>query len=510
MAANTQPQGNALPIMPPQYTRNTPAGLSQLRTNLPTRLSFGYMLDSHGMDEDLSPSLVSPPGPDTPTTAPAGQTRQLPANGHNVANVTLPLRNPHFGSGAWNPQPVPIPPYARRPQRTASLGSASDVSESSSISSTLSEMDAKPEPAKTVKRKVIDDNENSDCAICWEPFEQHDLLWCKLTCGTNFHKNCLVDWLKAEKHARASPDFKCPFCRGPWEPAELRTLQIENGLIPPRPYKRARPDVPSTSAARAQMRRFYRERRDREHARRTGDYHLMMRGGDSYRPVYPPRMAPYPPAPNPPATSMNNLPSSSSSVQSPPGSPPMMPQPSSMSPSAPPFHPGYPAVRPGLPTGSGDYYRPPAPFGMSQTYHSPYSMQPQMPMMSTMTNAVPQSHDLTAPGFNAPPFAPNPFLPSMAMTPQHRIGENMPPQQRAMTRCPALQQRNRMPSSPPAPLQGPFNGMAGMMMPSGMGMTQVCPAMGINGMVSSGIDVQVNHFTQWSAHYHFAGPNGMN
>lgn len=111
-------------------------------------------------------------------------------------------------------------------------------------------------------------------------------------------------------------------------------------------------------------------------------------------------------------------------------------------------------------------------------YYNPHSMQPHM-----MTPTA-QSHDLTAPGYNVPTFAPNPFLAAPMPMPQQ---QHIPmPQQRPISRCPALQAQQ----------------MAAVGAPHGMSLPtpHFCP-----GMAPTAFEVQFNHF-QYHAYYHFSGP----
>lgn len=40
--------------------------------------------------------------------------------------------------------------------------------------------------------------------------DEVSLVWCKATCGVNFHEECLHQWLET------SPNSTCPTCRSPW------------------------------------------------------------------------------------------------------------------------------------------------------------------------------------------------------------------------------------------------------------------------------------------------------
>ncbi len=74
-------------------------------------------------------------------------------------------------------------------------------------------------------RKPID----GECPICvfdMEPSEE--IVWCKASCGQNFHKECFEHW-KTSKHGGL---VTCPYCRAEWEgdsrkhlPGSLPTLK---------------------------------------------------------------------------------------------------------------------------------------------------------------------------------------------------------------------------------------------------------------------------------------------
>lgn len=100
-----------------------------------------------------------------------------------------------------------------------------------------------------------------ECPVCWEPF--HDaqaILFCKTTCGNNFHKTCIVEWLTAPANRQES--LKCPMCRGAWDDQELKELHQENGISSPRPAKRFRADAAWAAQRQRQehIRRFTRQR----------------------------------------------------------------------------------------------------------------------------------------------------------------------------------------------------------------------------------------------------------
>jgi hypothetical protein len=112
----------------------------------------------------------------------------------------------------------------------------------------------------------------------------------------------------------------------------------------------------------------------------------------------------------------------------------------------------------------------------------PYNVQHQA--MPTMTPST-RSHDLTAAGYNAPTFAPNPFLPPMPIPQQQHMPAS---QQRPITRCPALQAQRATSATHPHGLNMPAN-------------PHFCPA-----MAPTSFEMQVNHF-QYHAYYSFSGPS---
>ncbi|TLD20046.1 hypothetical protein E2P81_ATG09116 [Venturia nashicola] len=100
-----------------------------------------------------------------------------------------------------------------------------------------------------------------ECPVCWEPFlDAQTILFCKTTCGNNFHKSCIVEWLTAPANRQAL--LKCPMCRGAWDDQELKELHQENGISSPRPAKRFRADTAWAAQRQRQehIRRFTRQR----------------------------------------------------------------------------------------------------------------------------------------------------------------------------------------------------------------------------------------------------------
>lgn len=109
----------------------------------------------------------------------------------------------------------------------------------------------------TASRKPVE----GECPVCWEPFlDTQTILFCQTTCGNNFHKSCIVEWLTAP--ANRQELLKCPMCRGAWDDQELKELHQENGISSPRPTKRFRADPAWALRQQRQehMRRITRQR----------------------------------------------------------------------------------------------------------------------------------------------------------------------------------------------------------------------------------------------------------
>jgi len=77
-----------------------------------------------------------------------------------------------------------------------------------------------------VKRKSLE--ADSDCPICFDPLVMDGqsnickLAFCRATCGTNFHADCIKKWLK-----QLGRNATCPNCRQPWEEETTKTEQEE-------------------------------------------------------------------------------------------------------------------------------------------------------------------------------------------------------------------------------------------------------------------------------------------
>jgi hypothetical protein len=108
-----------------------------------------------------------------------------------------------------------------------------------------------------------------ECPVCWDPFlETQTILYCKTTCGNNFHKSCIVEWLTTP--ANRQHPLKCPMCRAPWDSQELKQLYQENGIVLPRPNKRFRPTPDWTGRAQDRTRHRHTQRQRVYDRRRSG------------------------------------------------------------------------------------------------------------------------------------------------------------------------------------------------------------------------------------------------
>ena len=60
------------------------------------------------------------------------------------------------------------------------------------------------------KRKTLE--QDADCPICFDSLASGSLTFCRGTCGTNFHEDCIRRWLGQHR-----TDPTCPNCRQPWQ-----------------------------------------------------------------------------------------------------------------------------------------------------------------------------------------------------------------------------------------------------------------------------------------------------
>ncbi|KAI1329992.1 hypothetical protein F5Y16DRAFT_396857 [Xylariaceae sp. FL0255] len=73
------------------------------------------------------------------------------------------------------------------------------------------------------KRKPIE----GDCPICFTAFEDTDAtVYCRATCGQNFHKECFEMWA-ATKNRAAHDSVTCPICRSHWQGDEDMVSKIK-------------------------------------------------------------------------------------------------------------------------------------------------------------------------------------------------------------------------------------------------------------------------------------------
>lgn len=59
-------------------------------------------------------------------------------------------------------------------------------------------------PTRKFRKNLVKNEENNFCAICQEEYKEREKLL-TLTCFHNFHKECVVDWLKKKA--------SCPVCK---------------------------------------------------------------------------------------------------------------------------------------------------------------------------------------------------------------------------------------------------------------------------------------------------------
>eukprot|EP00761_Pharyngomonas_kirbyi_P010489 gb/GECH01010509.1/.p1 GENE.gb/GECH01010509.1/~~gb/GECH01010509.1/.p1 ORF type:complete len:628 (+),score=78.77 gb/GECH01010509.1/:1-1884(+) len=73
----------------------------------------------------------------------------------------------------------------------------------------------------SVTRRPIDDL----CVICQEDMNPHRsyIVWCKTSCGNNFHEECMREW--AKHRTSIGDSVSCPFCRVEWPLSEVSKLK---------------------------------------------------------------------------------------------------------------------------------------------------------------------------------------------------------------------------------------------------------------------------------------------
>lgn len=72
------------------------------------------------------------------------------------------------------------------------------------------------------KRKTLE--QDADCPICFDTLASGKLTFCKSTCGTNFHEECVTRWLGQH---RSNPT--CPNCRQPWQSSNAAGSATKEG-----------------------------------------------------------------------------------------------------------------------------------------------------------------------------------------------------------------------------------------------------------------------------------------
>ena len=64
-------------------------------------------------------------------------------------------------------------------------------------------------------RKQVDPD--TDCPICFDVLGSEELTYCRVACGTNFHKSCMERWGSTSGYYGSAKRLTCPNCRSPWE-----------------------------------------------------------------------------------------------------------------------------------------------------------------------------------------------------------------------------------------------------------------------------------------------------
>ncbi|KAJ6035933.1 hypothetical protein N7540_000212 [Penicillium herquei] len=172
----------------------------------------------------------------------SGSTRQtiIPSTTRNVSSGTIPSANPENARVrrhsllSTNQASITVPQPAQ-PQVSRQTRAVSVPTTVVHVPSTTDERQSQNDTAR-VKRREIE----GECGICLcdlqipqralegdeheessssvhqshhDEVESNDdeLLWCKATCGVNFHKQCIDQWLETA-HAPT-----CPTCRSNWK-----------------------------------------------------------------------------------------------------------------------------------------------------------------------------------------------------------------------------------------------------------------------------------------------------
>lgn len=130
---------------------------------------------------------------------------------------------------AWMSESERRQEQVRRPARTMSYREARESVKDlpiavedleSTASAEVAEQPARPTIRSSchhaAKRRSTDD----ECEICKEPLEDKKqnvkLVWCKGSCGRNYHIDCYSRWIVILATARIPKTPECPYCRQPW------------------------------------------------------------------------------------------------------------------------------------------------------------------------------------------------------------------------------------------------------------------------------------------------------
>lgn len=103
----------------------------------------------------------------------------------------------------------------RRAQRVGGGGISDDVLANEQVRTTYAaglkgSVDIEASLDNGTKRKSVD--QDADCPICFDSLQSGTLTFCRGTCGTNFHQDCIQRWLGQQRGQHT-----CPNCRQPWQ-----------------------------------------------------------------------------------------------------------------------------------------------------------------------------------------------------------------------------------------------------------------------------------------------------
>jgi len=80
---------------------------------------------------------------------------------------------------------------------------------------------------------------NATCLICHDDLTPSDtMVWCKSSCGQNYHKDCWDTWVADQRRLNPSiTNLRCCYCRQPWDsracPCDERAPEVEDGRPTP-------------------------------------------------------------------------------------------------------------------------------------------------------------------------------------------------------------------------------------------------------------------------------------